>query len=225
MSSKLLNHLQSGAAGDFGKNLLMPPSRIVPLSFQDMYDLDEPRDCEPEKVETITYLAPNQEEVSIICKAGSTICEPSAYFLEPHSFIQSVLYLTTPEFYAILAHPRKKDTYLCRFIQNMLEKYKGRAPKKEVRSVKKLMQHLLSIEWNSRDTDPAFNPFFAIFVSALEDLIEGKIAIVHTDERGYFRSITPSTVPSLGIDETEQRYLLLGQLPNGRFAPYGICFA
>ena len=62
MTSQFLQYLQNGPSGNFGINLHTPPSRIVPLTFQDMEETYE------EKIDTIRYLSPDQEEAVVYCK-------------------------------------------------------------------------------------------------------------------------------------------------------------
>lgn len=216
MSSKFLHYLVSGAAGNFGNNLLYPPSRIVPLTFQDMDDTYE------ENIKVLRYLTPSQEEAVIYCKPGFILPEPSAYFVEPHSFLESVLYLVLPEFYSISTQPRKKDAFLARFIRDTFDNYLKHATQKEIRPAKKLMQHLLHNEWGEYDTDPSKNQDFATFIKVISTVVSDQIIIIHSDQSGHFQSTTPETVPSVDIVESDRRFIVLCQLPNSRFAPYGI---
>jgi len=245
---ELLRHLQYGAGSDFGQNLNLPPSRIIPLSLREMNDdnmedgevmLDlgtlETGNCygsEDEAVE-IPFVTPRLGEETLICRKGEWVPEPAAYFQPPHTFLQSILYLRSPGFFQSCHLPRKRQAFIHKYLVKALDDFAANATGKRKEQAKKLIQKLLSDTSKRLDTDPEQNPNFALLYDILfpkEQKQENVIVIQTNEETSEFSSTTPEKLPlplstELAKDEIGTTYLLVCQLPSGLFAPYGRTFS
>lgn len=218
---ELLRHLQYGAGSDFGQNLNLPPSRIIPLSLREMNeDNSEDGDAmlnlgalnirDTEAISEVSeisqdapcveipFVTPRLGEETLICRKGEWVPEPAAYFQPPHTFLQSILYLRSPAFFQSCHLPRKRHAYIHKYLVKALGDFAANATGKRKEVAKKLIQKLLSDTGRRLDTDPEQNPNFALLYDILfpkEQKQENVIVIQTNEETSEFSSTTPEKLP------------------------------
>ena len=222
MNLKVLNQLQYGTANNFGKNYCIPPSRIVPISFKEISEIQNHKNI-------LYYVTPQQENKFIMCEKKGTLFEPSSYFSPPHTFLKSFLFLTSKSFYMIMGKPKERQDFIMRFLKDKMSILMNKTnDKKEKRDIQKFMQKIFYIKNDIEyDTDPFRNKYFKLMCKAIHvDKIS--FVVVHTDNEGYYKDITPKHLDVSKINsssnEYSEKYLIMLQLPNSNFSPCGISY-
>jgi hypothetical protein len=87
MAFEILRQLQYCTGSDYGDNLNIAPSRIIPISLVE--DINNDADDS-----VIYYVPPRLGNEYVICEPDKKLPEPSAYFRSPNTMLKSLLYLS-----------------------------------------------------------------------------------------------------------------------------------
>ena len=210
MAFDILRQLQYCTGSDYGDNLNMVPSRIIPISLVE--DNDDINDND-----IIYYVPPRLGNEYVICKPDKKLPEPSAYFRSPNTLLKSFLYLSNIKYYNNVHFPLEADTILNEYLKKIF----GKHSKNPEISCKKLTQVILNNTNNNFDTDPNKNPYFSKFIKFITKNEQCDIIIIRSDNNGNYIDTVPSNLPKLSLCENKKVYYVLLQHSNGLFSPYG----
>jgi hypothetical protein len=212
MTFNILRQLQYCTGSDYGDNLNMAPSRIIPISLVEDNDNNK---------NIISYVPPRLGNEYVICERNKKLPEPSAYFRAPNTFLKSLLYLCSVKYYDNVHLPIKANNVLEHYLKDIFEEM---SKNKENTKTKKLTQIILNNSDGIFDTDPNNNPYYTDFIKILLKKQKCNIIIIRSDDYGNYYDTVPNIIPSLSIkNEKEQSevYYILLQNSNGLFSPYG----
>lgn len=208
MTFDILRQLQYCIGSDYGDNLNMPPSRIIPISLVEDND----------NKNIISYVPPRLGNEYIICERNKKLPEPSAYFRSPNTFLKSLLYLCDVKYYENVHLPLKANIILEHYLKYIFEKM---SKSKENSKTKKLTQTILNNSDGIFDTDPNNNPYYSDFINILIKKEKCNIIVIRSDDNGNYYDTVPNTIPSLSIKSDTNIYYIFLQNSNGLFSPYG----
>ncbi len=214
MAFNIIMQLQYCTGSDYGSNLNVHPSRIIPISLvEDNEDMNDNN--------IIYYVPPILGNEYIICEKTRKLPEPSAYFKSPNTLLKSLLYISNIEYHKNVPFPKKADSILQKYLYKIFEKYTK--SKKEHSTYKKLVQIILNNTGGDFDTDPDKNPHFSKFINAILKYEKCNLIIIRSDDTGNFLDTVPSKIPSLDTikNDNDDIYYILLQNSNGLFSPYG----
>ena len=197
MSFEIIRQLQYSSCSSYGDNLNKVPSRIIPISLEDVKEDN-----------IIYYIPPRLGKEYIICNNKNKLPEPSAYFRSPNTFLKSLLYLSNINYYDNVSLPLKADSILNGYIRTIFEEESH----ENVISNKKIIQVILNNTAGTFDTDPDKNPFFSKFIKVILKKEKCNIMVVRSDDNGNFIDI---------VNKTEKPSYILLLHSNGLYSPYG----
>ena len=210
MTFNILRQLQYCNGSDYGDNLNIAPSRIIPISL--IEDNDNNKNI-------ISYVPPRFGNEYVICDRNKKLPEPSAYFRSPNTFLKSLLYLCNVKYYDNVHLPLKANTILEHYLKDIFEEM---SKNKENTKTKKLTQIILNNSDGIFDTDPHTNPYYSDFLKILLKKEKYNILVIRSDYNGNYYDTVPTIIPSLSIkNENSEVYYILLQNSNGLFSPYG----
>lgn len=212
MTFNILRKLQYCTGSDYGDNLNMAPSRIIPISLVEDNDNNK---------NIISYVPPRLGNEYVICERNKKLPEPSAYFRSPNTFLKSLLYLCNVKYYDNVHLPLKANTILEHYLKDIFEEM---SKNKENTKTKKLTQTILNNSDGIFDTDPDNNPYYSDFLKILLKREKCNILVIRSDDDGNYYDTVPNIIPSLRIKsekENSELYYILLQNSNGLFSPYG----
>ena len=212
MAFNILRQLQYCTGSDYGSNLNVPPSRIIPISL-----VEDNEDVNDNNI--IYYVPPRLGNEYVICETTRKLPEPSAYFKSPNTLLKSLLYISNMDYNNNVSFPTKADSILQKYLYKIFEKYTE--SKKENSTYKNLVQIILNNTGGDFDTDPDKNPYFSKFITTILKHEGCKLVIVRADDTGNFLDTVPSKIPSLDTNKSDDLYYILLQNSNGLFSPYG----
>lgn len=204
-SFNILKQLQYSTGSDYGDNLNLAPSRIIPTNLVE--DISE--DIEEKNI--IYYVPPRLGNEYVICEACKKLPEPSAYFRSPNTFLKSFLYLSNVSYYDNIHLPSKANSLLEKYLRDIFQKYSTSKKSLEVSRNKKLIQIILNNTESNFDTDPDKNPYFSKFIKIILNIND--IIVIRADDNGNYYDTISNNVK-------DGKYVLL-QHSNGLFSPYG----
>ena len=105
MTFSILKQLQYCTSSDYGDNLNLAPSRIIPTSLVEDINTDT------DEKSIIYYVPPRLGNEYVICQSGKKLPDPSAYFRSPNTFLKSFLYLRNVNYYDNTTHMDKFRIY------------------------------------------------------------------------------------------------------------------
>jgi len=212
MAFDILRQLQYCTGSDYGDNLNLAPSRIIPISLVE----DISNEVNDDNV--IYYIPPRLGNEYVICESDKKLPEPSAYFRSPNTFMKSLLYLSNMSYYNNAHLPVKANRILDKYLRDVFEKY---STKKENITYKKIIQIILNNTSGDFDTDPDKNPHYSKFIKLILKEEKCNILVIRSDDKGNFLDTVPNKIPTLDIKENKDIYYILLQHSNGLFSPYG----
>ena len=198
----ILKQLQYCTGSDYGDNLNIIPSRIIPTNLVE--DIDEKN--------IIYYVPPKLGNACVICDRDNKLPSPSAYFQSPNTFLKSFLYLKNVKYYDNVHLPSKANSLLEKYLEKIFRTYS------QENTSKKLVQILLN--YNSDfDADPGKNPYFSKFLKIILKHEKCNIIVIRANKFGNYYDTVPNKI--LPNDNPNCPVYVLLQHSNGSFSPYG----